>query len=146
MADPLAALREMRRALKPAGRLGIAVWVKSPFGLFREVVASLGLSDDGPQPSTFGRDPDELAAVLRELGFRDVQVQSRELESVLQGAIPQALEVAQATSASVALVDAPAEQAAAFRRAIASALEPSVRDDGVHLTSVATIASAHRPA
>jgi ubiquinone/menaquinone biosynthesis C-methylase UbiE len=112
MSDPLAALRELRRALGPAGRIGIAVWVKSPFGLFREVVASLGVAGHGPQPSNLGRDADK------------------------------ALEVAAATSVSVATTDASSEQAAAIRGAIASAFEPYVRDDGVHLTSVANIASA----
>jgi len=143
MSDPLVALREMRRALKPAGRIGIAVWLKSPFALFRDVVTELGLAGDGVQPSTFGRDADELATALREAGFADVRVQSRQLESVLDGGISQALEVATATSASVAMLDASAEQAAAIRAAIASALEPFVRDDGVHLASAANIASAH---
>jgi ubiquinone/menaquinone biosynthesis C-methylase UbiE len=143
MADPLAALREMRRALKPAGRIGLAVWVRSPFGVFRDVLASLGVRSDGPQPSEFGRDPAELAGVLREMGFKDVQVQSRELVGVLEGGIPQALEVAEATGAGVALVEASPEQAAAIRQAITRALEPSVRQDGLHLASVANIASAH---
>jgi SAM-dependent methyltransferase len=141
MSDPLAALREIRRALKPAGRIGLALWVKSPFGVFRDVVDQLGASGDGPQPSGFGRDADELAAVLRDAGFADVVVEQRELVSVLEGGIPQALEVAAATSASVAMVDASDAQAAAIRGAIASALGPWVREDGVHLPSSANIAS-----
>jgi hypothetical protein len=35
------------------------------------------------------------------------------------------------------------EQAAAIRQAIARALEPSLREDGLHLSSVANIASGH---
>jgi len=145
MSDPVTALREMHRALRPSGRIGLALWVKSPFGLFRDVVASLGITSDGPQPSEFGRDADQLAAQLRSTGFQDVQVQRRELVSVLEGGIPQALEVASTTAASVALVDASGEQAAQVREAIAEALVPFVRDDGVHLTSIANIASARRP-
>jgi SAM-dependent methyltransferase len=144
MADPQAALREMRRALKPDGRIGLAVWVTSPFGLFRELATTVGLPSSGPQPSEFGRTADDLAAALRELGFHDVQVQARELTAVLEGGIPQALEVARATSLNVALVDAGAEQIAAFQTAVSRALEPLVHPDGVHLTSIANIASARR--
>ena len=142
MSDPMAALREIRRALKPGARVGLAVWVRSPFGLFREVVASLGLAGDAPQPSDFGRDPTQLASALRETGFVDVQIQQREMVSVLEGGVPQALDVAATTSATAAIVDAPAEQAAAVRRALAAALEPFVREDGVHLTSITNLASA----
>ena len=145
MSDPLAALREMRRALRPSGRLGLALWVRSPFGLFRDVVNSLGVASDGPQPSDFGRDADKLAVALRDAGFDHVQVHQRELEAVLEGGIPQALEVASATSASVAMVDASDEQSARIREAIADALAPFTKADGVHLTSVANIASARRP-
>ncbi len=107
------------------------------------MVANLGLSGDGPQSSNFGRDAADLAAVLRAAGFQDVQVVERTMESVLEGGVPQALKVARATSASAAMVEASAEQQTAIDAAIAAALEPSVRPDGVHLTSVANVASAH---
>jgi SAM-dependent methyltransferase len=68
MSDPMAALRQIRRTLKAGGRLGVAIWAQSPFGLFREVVAASGVTGDGgPQPSDFGRDPAALAAALRSL-------------------------------------------------------------------------------
>ena len=49
MSDPFAALREMRRLLKVDGRIGVATWSRSPFGLFREVVAQLGYPAHGVQ-------------------------------------------------------------------------------------------------
>src|SRR5207248_8542275 len=97
MADPDAALREMWRTLKPGGCLGVALWRQSPFSLFRQAVAELGLPDEGPRPSDFGHSADQLAESLRAAGFEHAEVQTRELVSILEGGIPQALEVAIAT-------------------------------------------------
>ena len=52
--------------------MGVALWVKSPFGVFREVVANLGIQADGPSPSDLGKDAAELAEFLRSAGFTDV--------------------------------------------------------------------------
>jgi len=145
MADPLAALLEMRRVLTPGGQLGVAVWTRSPFGLFREVVAGLGIAGDGPQPSSFGRDPAQLAGTLVELGFQDVQVQTRELVSVFEGGVPQALEVAEATSGGAVMASLSTTHRQEARDAIARALEPHVSGGAVHLPSAANIAAARKP-
>ena len=142
MFDPAAALAEIRRLLKPNARLGVAIWHQSPFSLFRQVVADLGITAEGAQPSTFGRDPAELQKALQQAGFTEVQVQTRQLVSVLEGGVPQALEVAVATSAGALMQDLPAEQQARVRQALTAALQPMVKEDGVHLTSIAHIASA----
>jgi len=145
MADPYLALQEIRRALKPGGRLGVALWQQSPFGLFRQAVAELGLPDSGPQPSDFGRNADDLARALREAGFEDVHIQTRELDSVLEGGAEQAIEVATATSAAARMQDMSAEQRAAVRQVLLRAIEPLKQADGVHLISRANIATARKP-
>jgi len=144
MSDPLAALGEIRRVLKPGGRLGVAVWTQSPFGLFRQIVAEAGAAGDGPQPSTFGRDAAQLTAALYEVGFLDVQVQTRDMVSILEGGIPQALEVAEATSSGAVLASWSASQRQAVRDATIRALEPLVKDGAVHLHSATNIAAATR--
>lgn len=142
MSDPAAALAELHRLLKPGGRLAVAIWRQSPFSLFRQVVSDLGLTAEGARPSIFGRESEDLAAALRQAGFTDIDVQTRELVSVLEGGVPQALEVAVATSAGAGMQHLSAPQQEQVRAALTSALQPLVRDDGVHLTSIANIASA----
>jgi ubiquinone/menaquinone biosynthesis C-methylase UbiE len=145
MSDPHAALQEMRRLAKPNGRIGLALWQQSPFGLFRQAVAELGLPDSGPQPSEFGRDAAQLKDALQSAGFTDINVQTRELVSVLEGGPPQALEVAIATSAAAQLQDLPADQQESVRATILRAIQPMVRSDGVHLKSISNIAFARKP-
>jgi SAM-dependent methyltransferase len=145
MSDPAAALAEIRRLLRPNARLAVAVWQQSPFGLFREVVAGLGIMAEGGQSSAFGPDPRDLANALSQAGFTDVDVQTREMESVLPGGVPQGLEVAMATSAGAGMDQLTPHQQEQVRTALTAALQPLARNDGVHLASVSTIATATRP-
>ena len=142
MSDPMQALSELFRLLKPGGRLAVAIWQQSPFGLFREAVAKLNLPTEGAQSSSFGRDPQELASALRQAGFGDVHVQRREMESVLPGGVPQGIEVAMATSAGAGMSTFSDAQREAVKQVLRSVIEPRVRDDGVHLQSVTNIATA----
>ncbi len=142
VSDALQALAEIFRTLKPGGRLATAVWQQSPFGLFREAVAKLNLSNPGAQPSTFGRDPEELASSIRQAGFSDVRVQQRDLVSVLPGGVPEAIELAMATSASAGMANLSPAQKDDVRRALEDVITPLVQADGVHLKSVTNIATA----
>lgn len=145
MSDPAAALQEIHRLLKPNARLAVAVWLQSPFGLFRQTVADLGIRPEGAQQSTFGRDPADLRKALEHAGFTDVEVQTREMVSVLEGGAPQALEVALATAAGAGMSDLSSADQQRVKAALTSAVQPLARPDGVHLKSVTSIASATRP-
>ena len=79
--DPARAAHEIRRVLRPAGRVAVAVWgprEQNPWlGIvFDAVSAELGVSMPPPGiPGPFSlSDADELAALLSEAGFADVAV------------------------------------------------------------------------
>ncbi|HLY67992.1 MAG TPA: class I SAM-dependent methyltransferase [Chloroflexota bacterium] len=140
MTDHVAALREMRRVLKPGGTLGLALWTESPFQLFRNVVA--GFVTGGPNPSDFGRDASQLAEALREAGFQEVAIENHELPVTFEGGIPQALQVAESTTAGSAMKTLPPDQQEQVRTAIAQALQPFLKDGAVVLSSKSNIARA----
>jgi ubiquinone/menaquinone biosynthesis C-methylase UbiE len=93
--DPLAALRGIRRALKPAGRLAAAVWSTPehvPMLAIPMMVAQRELGVPPPAPGTPGPTslgaPGALEALLARAGFEDVMVEpvtvAMEFESPMQ--------------------------------------------------------------
>ena len=80
--DRAAAAGEMRRVLRPGGRVAAAVWLAGvplhPFGLYGEVLEAAGLDE----PLDIGRimmSPDELGASLAAGGFGAIELETREL-------------------------------------------------------------------
>lgn len=90
--DPLSALREMLRVVKPAGRIALAVWGKSDLNPFSYTVTNVvnryiktpPSDPDAPNAFRFA-EPGKLAAVMSEAGAVDVA--ERKLEYGIEAPI-----------------------------------------------------------
>jgi SAM-dependent methyltransferase len=142
-----AALAEMRRALRAAGRVGIAVWAEleqaPPFAALeaaiREVVGD-ELADryrGGPWGMP---DADQLQGLLQESGFEEVRV--------TRHALPLSFECAALLGSTLAASAIGAELdalSAQRREQLGQALERTVAvDDALHAEAVANLALARR--
>jgi SAM-dependent methyltransferase len=87
MADPLAALLETRRVLRPDGRVALAVWDRLEHNPWAQAPAAVlrerGLVQPQPQgaPGPFAlADPERLRTLLEEAGFTEVLVDTIAVE------------------------------------------------------------------
>jgi SAM-dependent methyltransferase len=137
-AERAAAVAELRRALRPGGRVGIAVWGSiedsPPFSALASAIEQVL----GAEPARRYRDgpwgfgtPDRLHRLLATAGFSNVRVERRSLPVRFEGGPRQVAETLATgpTAADVAALDRP--RRGELDAAIAASLAPMTRDGAV---------------
>ncbi len=142
--DRVGALTELRRALKPGGRAGVATWCAIEECAFWDALAEavgvvLGKETEnafrgGPWSLT---DPDELARLFDAAGFTDVRVTRHARPVEFEGGPPQLVATLSAASIGPQVV-ALDEQGRADLLAAAEAAMAPFRDNGAVRSEAAT--------
>jgi SAM-dependent methyltransferase len=155
-ADPAAAFGNLRLALRPGGRLCMAVWASIPDNMhwkipFEIVVRHVGppapQPAHAPGPLAF-RDPDYLRGILNGAGFADVTIEPRRFHVIGKSAASEA-ELAAMLGPSGRLLDEK-QVDDATRRTIVSEIETAYAAYGgaegeLRLPGTILLARARRP-
>jgi len=152
-ADPALSFANMRKALKPAGRLAFACWREpreNPFFMtplqaaYKHVPKLPQQGPEDPGPFAFASEA-RVRRILSEAGFAGVEMEpcplllDAAISRGLDGAVQGALEIG---PVSRALEGQPAELRAAAASSIREALEPFVKGDAVLLPASIWIVTA----
>ncbi|CAE6872815.1 class I SAM-dependent methyltransferase [Paraburkholderia domus] len=147
--DRPSALREMRRVLKPGGRVVIAVWTAIERNqVFAAIHTALGatttpeLSDLMTAPFSW-HSTAELQMAVEEAGFHDVRILTRSLPIVFEQGVEQAMRAFSATPVSPGVAALSQSVQDAFLDRLRSELAPLVVDGKVIGEMVSNIIVAY---
>ncbi|MDQ3757023.1 MAG: class I SAM-dependent methyltransferase [Actinomycetota bacterium] len=150
--DRLGALAEMRRALAPGGRAGVATWTaieESP--AFAALAAAIaGVLGAELAARYRGRpwglhEADELAGLLRQAGFADVSVVQRTTTGLFEGGAGQLVRTLAAAAVAPEVAALGEEGYARLVAAAARHMEPLTDPAGVTASFTTNIAFGTRP-
>jgi ubiquinone/menaquinone biosynthesis C-methylase UbiE len=147
--DRLAALGEMRRALKPTGVLAIAVWCRvEDNAIYAALHAALrdsvpgDLADRLLAPFSWP-DPQAIKDTIAATGFRDIRVRRAALPLTFENGIAQTTRSLSATPLAPALAALPAATRAELNAAISAHLAPLLSEGKVSAQMTSNIAVAY---
>jgi SAM-dependent methyltransferase len=137
-ANPVVALRNVREALEPGGRLCMVVWRRkseNPWLARAEEVVERFVQEDedsdeptcGPGPFSMG-DADTTTDVLRYAGYEQVTLRRCDIEIVLGADLDEAVEMAMALGPAGEVLRLAGEQAVELRPQIAAALREALTE------------------
>ncbi len=153
-ADPVAAFRNLRQALKPSGRLVFLCWrtaAENPWSLAPVRAAAPFLP---PLPRPGPEDPGQFSfgerarveRILTQAGFGSLSLESLDRPVFMGASVGDIVEAAgRFGPLARAFADATPGQAAQAKAAIAESLQPHVKPDGIYLPGACWLVRA-RPA
>jgi len=144
----VAALREMKRALKPGGQLAVAVWTKIEdntwFAAIHKVLSTLL----GPRAATVINAPfqwperTDLEEALTSAGFSDIKIERLEGPLIFEDGIDQAILALDAMPTAPLIANLPGDWRNRFEQALRHEAEAFLQDGKVIAKSTAHIATA----
>jgi SAM-dependent methyltransferase len=153
-ADPTAAFRNLRRALRPGGRLAFLCWqalARNPWmtvplaALATVVTLPPPPPPDAPGPFSFA-DPERVRRILADAGFGEIGFEPLQERIWIGGkgsSLDESAEFAlQLGPAGAAFREAPAEQQSRVAKAVRDALGAHATPDGVPMDALAWIVRA----
>ena len=151
--DPAVAFAEMRRVLKPGGRLGALTWGAIEHNPWMTCVGmaamATGLVSGGPPTGPGGifslGDPARLEALAKEAGFVDVAVETISVTFAADSVDAHIDRVSALAGPLAAVLQAASpDQRAALRRTATDLAAPYVTNDGVEMPGRAVLVSGRR--
>jgi ubiquinone/menaquinone biosynthesis C-methylase UbiE len=143
--DRAGALREMRRVLKPNGRIAIAVWTEIEHNeIFAAYHAALRattpreLADLITAPFSWPSGT-ELKAAAEDIGFREIRLKTASLPMVLEGGLEQAVHAFAATPVSPGVAALPQDVQDAFFARVRREMAPLMKGGKVIGTMTSNI-------
>jgi SAM-dependent methyltransferase len=149
--DRLTALAEMRRALRPGGRMGIAVWKRieecPPFAVLSEAIRRVA---GGELADRYAGGPwglplaDDLRTLLERAGFQDVRVEDRVLPVTFEGGPAQLAATLAAAGVASELEALSPQDKERLHDAVTELSRPLMADGALHSQLASHLAIARR--